>query len=138
MFERLIVVGAIVLALTLPTLPADAQGGRRSAAEAYARVVDYGLLIENAATRRAAELPFQDREAFIAFVTRQVDFDMTRYYAINAMVDLFEAEELEALASFAATPEGRSALGKLPALGAILNPIVERQISDAERRFEPR
>jgi chaperonin GroEL len=37
---------------------------------------------------------------------------MTRFYAISAMVDLFEASELEALASFAATPDGRSALAK--------------------------
>ena len=42
------------------------------------------------------------------------------------------------MASFAATPDGRSALAKLFALGAILNPIVERQIEDAERRFRQR
>ena len=63
---------------------------------------------------------------------------MTRFYAISAMVDLFEASELEALTSFAATPDGRSALSKLPALGAILTPIVERQIADAERDFRAR
>ena len=63
---------------------------------------------------------------------------MTRYYAIIAMVDLFETSELQALASFAATPEGRSALAKLPALGAVLTPIVERQIRDAERDFRER
>ena len=129
---------ALALALVLPALPADAQSDRRSAAEAYARVVDYSLLVEKAATRRAAELPAAEREAFIAFITREVDFDMTRFYAISAMVDLFEASELEALASFAATPEGRSALAKLPALGAVLNPIVERQIADAERAFRER
>ena len=44
-------------------------------------------------------------------------------------------EELEGLASFAATPEGRSALAKLPALGAILTPLIERQIADAKRPF---
>jgi hypothetical protein len=119
-------------------VPASAQGDRRSAAEAYARVVDYPLLIEKAATRRAADLPASERAAFIAFITRHVDFEMTRFYAISAMVDLFEAIELRALASFAATPEGRSALAKLPALGAILTPIVERQITDAERRFRER
>jgi hypothetical protein len=95
-------------------------------------------LVEKASTRRAAELPASEREAFIAFVTDEVDFEMTRFYAISAMVDLFEASELQALASFAATPEGRSALAKLPALGAILTPIVERQIADAERRFGER
>jgi hypothetical protein len=63
---------------------------------------------------------------------------MTRFYAVIEMVDLFEASELEALASFAATPAGRSALAKLPALGAILSPIVERQIEDAERDFRKR
>jgi hypothetical protein len=63
---------------------------------------------------------------------------MTRFYAISAMVDLFEAGELEALAAFVATPHGRSALGKLPAPGAILAPIVERQISDAERQYRER
>jgi hypothetical protein len=129
---------ALVLALVLLNVPASAQSDRRSAAEAYARVVDYRLLIEKAATRRAAELPSSEREAFIKFVIKEVDVDMTRFYAISAMVDLFEASELKALASFAATPEGRSALAKLPALGAILNPIVERQIGDAERRFRPR
>jgi hypothetical protein len=138
MLKRSWFVGALALALILPNLPAGAQGDRRAAAEAYARVVDYPLLIEKAASRRAAELPASDREAFIKFITREVDFEMTRFYAISAMVDLFEASELEALASFAATPEGRSALAKLPALGAILTPIVERQIADAERRFRQR
>jgi hypothetical protein len=138
MFKRTWRVGVLALALILHGLPADAQSDRRSAAEAYARVVDYPLLVEKAATRRAAELPAAEREAFIAFVTREVDFDMTRFYAISAMVDLFEASELQALASFAATPDGRSALAKLPALGAVLNPIVERQIADAEREFRER
>jgi hypothetical protein len=122
----------------LSNLPASAQSDRRSAAEAYARIVDYPLLIERAATQRAAELPAAERAAFVAFITRNVDFEMTRFYAISAMVDLFEVRELQALASFAGTPEGRSALAKLPALGAILNPIVERQIGDAERRFQAR
>jgi hypothetical protein len=138
MLKRSWFVGALALALILPNLPAGAQGDRRAAAEAYARVVDYPLLIETAAARRAAELPASEREAFIKFITREVDFEMTRFYAISAMVDLFEASELAALASFAATPEGRSALAKLPALGAILTPIVERQIADAERRFRQR
>jgi hypothetical protein len=138
MFKRTWCVCALALALILPGLPADAQSDRRAAAEAYARVVDYPLLIETAATRRAAELPAAEREAFIAFISREVDFEMTRFYAISAMVDLFEAGELQALASFAATPDGRSALAKLPALGAVLNPIVERQIADAEREFRER
>ena len=47
----------------------------------------------------------------------------------------YPPEECEA---FAATPDGRSALAKLPALGAILIPIVERQIADAERDFRAR
>ena len=138
MFKRSWLLGALALVLLLPSIPAEAQGDRRSAAEAYARVVDYRLLIEKAATRRAAELPASEREAFIEFVTGEVDFDMTRFYATSAMVDLFEASELQALASFAATPDGRSALAKLPALGAVLSPIVERQIDDAARDFRER
>jgi hypothetical protein len=138
MFKRSLFVGPLALALMLASIPASAQSDRRAAAEAYARVVDYPLLVEKAASRRAAELPASERAAFIAFTTRNVDFEMTRFYAISAMVDLFEASELQALASFAATPEGRSALAKLPALGAILTPIVERQIADAERRFRAR
>jgi hypothetical protein len=138
MVKRSSFVGVLALALVLPDLPASAQSDRRSAAESYARVVDYALLVQKAATRRAAELPASEQEAFIAFVTDEVDFDMTRFYAISAMVDLFEADELEALASFATTPQGRSALAKLPALGAILIPIVERQIEDAERDFRAR
>jgi len=128
---------AVACALLLQALPADAQSGRRAAAESYARIIDYRLLVEQAATERARDLPPSDRDAFVDFVTREVDAEMTRFYATNAMVDLFEAEELRALASFAATPEGRSALAKLPALGAILNPIIERQITDAADAFQP-
>jgi hypothetical protein len=138
MLKRSLACGALALALILPTIPARAQGDRQAAAEAYARVVDYPLLIEKAATQRAAELPASEREAFIEFITEEVDFEMTRFYATIAMVDLFEASELQALASFAATPEGRSALAKLPALGAVLTPIVERQIEDAARGFRER
>ena len=135
MLERTLCVGALALALLALPHPTSAQGDRRAAAEAYARAIDYPLLIAKAATRRAAELPASEREAFIEFVTDEVDFEMTRFYAISAMVELFDASELRALASFAATPEGRSALAKLPALGAILTPIVEHQIGDAERSF---
>jgi hypothetical protein len=138
MFQRSLSACALALALLLPSIPASAQADRRAAAEAYARVVDYGLLIEKAATRRAAELPALEQAAFIQFITRNVDHEMTRFYATSAMVDLFEASELQALVAFAGTPEGRSALAKLPALGAILTPIVERQISDAERGFRQR
>ena len=138
MFKRSLVVGALALALILPTILASAQGDRQAAAEAYACIVDYSLLIEKAATRRAAELPVSEQEAFIEFIIEEVDFEMTRFYATISMVDLFEASELQALASFAATPEGRSALAKLPALGGILNPIVERQIEDAARNFRER
>jgi hypothetical protein len=138
MLKRSLACGALALALIVPTIPARAQGDRQAAAEAYARVVDYPLLIEKAATQRAAELPASERDAFIEFITEEVDFEMTRFYATIAMVDLFEASELQALASFAATPEGRSALAKLPALGAVLTPIVERQIEDAARGFRER
>ena len=125
----------VACALLLLVLPAHAQSGRRAAAEAYAQVIDYRLIIEKAVTERARDLPVSERDAFVDFVAREVDADMTRFYATSAMVDLFEMEELEALASFAATPEGRSALAKLPALGAILNPIIQRQITDAADEF---
>ncbi len=138
MSKRIVWVAALALALCLAGTPAEAQSDRRAAAEAYARVVDYPLLIEKAATRKAAELPYSEREDFVTFVTRRVDSEMTRFYATSAMVDLFEADELRALADFASTPEGRSALAKLPALGAVLTPIVERQIADAARDFERR
>ena len=92
MFKRSLFAGALALVLMLPSIPAGAQGDRRSAAEAYARVVDYRLLIEKTATQEPPSCRRQ-REAFIEFVTEEVDFDMTRFYAISAMVDLFEASD---------------------------------------------
>jgi len=135
MFQRAALACVVAFALVMLNIPASGQGGRRSAAEAYARIVDYALLVEKAVMERATDLPASERDAFIEFVIAEVDFEMTRFYAISEMVELFDADELEALVSFAATPEGRSALAKLPAFGAALNPIVQRQIDDAERRF---
>jgi hypothetical protein len=128
---------AVVGALMVLALPADAQSGRRTAAEAYAGIIDYGLLIEKAAIERAEALPWGEREAFVAFVTGRVDPEMTRFYAIGEMVELFDAAELDALAAFGATPEGRAALAKLPALGTSLGPLIQRQIDDAARNFKP-
>ena len=138
MFQRVALACVVTLALVSLNNPASGQGGRRSAAEAYAGIIDYRLLVEKAAIQRAADLPASEREAFIEFLTEEVDSEMTRFYAIGEMVELFEASELEALVSFASTPEGRAALAKLPALGAALNPIVQRQIDDAERSFRER
>ena len=36
------------------------------------------------ATQRAAELPASEREAFIEFIIEEVDFEMTRFYAVIA------------------------------------------------------
>ena len=94
MLKQSWLLGALALASLSPSLPAGAQADRRAAAETYARVVDYRLLVEKAAGRRAAELPAAEREAFVAFVTKAVDFEMTRFYATSAMVELFEASEL--------------------------------------------
>jgi hypothetical protein len=138
MFKWRLVVGAPALALILSNLPLSAQSDRRSAAEAYARVVDYRLLVEKAATQRAAEFPASEREAFIEFITEEVDYRYDPFLRHQRDGHVFEASELQALASFAATPTGRSALAKLPALGAILTPLVERQIADAERSFRER
>ncbi|MGH6920909.1 MAG: hypothetical protein ACREJ0_24775 [Geminicoccaceae bacterium] len=65
MLTRTLCACAIALVSMLPDLPASAQSDRRSAAEAYARIVDYPLLVEKAASLRAAELPASEREAFI-------------------------------------------------------------------------
>jgi hypothetical protein len=54
MSQRSLFACAGALALVSPDIPASAQGDRQAAAEAYARVVDYPLLIEKAATQRAA------------------------------------------------------------------------------------
>ena len=138
MFQRAAFGCVVALALILVNLPASGQGGRRSAAEAYARIIDYPLLVEKAVSERAADLPRSERQAFIDFVMGEVDSEMTRFYAIGEMVELFEASELQALISLAGTPEGRAALAKLPALGAALNPIIQRQIDDAARDFQER
>lgn len=130
--------GALFLTLLLLNIPANAQSDRRSAAEAYARVVDYPFVDREGRDPESRRVAVVRARGIHQVCHQGVDVDMTRFYAISAMVDLFEASELKALASFAATPEGRSALAKLPALGAILNPIVERQIGDAERRFRAR
>lgn len=50
MFKRTLFVCALGLALVLPNIPAGAQGDRQAAAEAYARIVDYPLLIDRRST----------------------------------------------------------------------------------------
>jgi hypothetical protein len=47
MFKRTLCIGVIAVAISLPNLPASAQSDRRSAAEAYARVLSRRNLVKS-------------------------------------------------------------------------------------------
>jgi hypothetical protein len=81
-------------------------------------------------------LPASEGEAFIEFVTEEVDFDMTRFYAISAMVVRGKrVAGARVLCRDARRPFG-PCQAACPRRG--LNPIVERQFDAAARDFRER
>jgi len=124
----------VVLAIfvTLASAPAwsmdDTQVNRLIQAQRYAQLFDLKSMFTDLVTANATA----DQRAAALQRLSKLDADRVRAVLIAAMVQIYTADELAALADFYGTPTRRSIMSKLPKFDAAVTPAITEE---AKRAF---
>lgn len=126
----------VVLVAIMSALPAAAQDPKVEAAKNYLKVVPIESLM-NEMTREMLKRAPEDQKAFITDALSSVDRKKIEKATVDAMVKHFTAKEINALANFYKSPEGRSVMKKFPAMQADMMPVIQTEVAGAlQRAFE--
>jgi hypothetical protein len=77
-------------------------------------------------------MPPDQRGMFVSLMTKQLDFKALTEAMRGAMMKIFTADELSALADFYSSPQGKSAMSKMGDYMAELMPIMSAQMAKAQ------
>ncbi len=123
-------------ALAEPTDAADTAQTRKEAAERYAKVADVRKLMTDSVEAMAQRMPEAQRERFRAVMTTHVRPEVLEAAMIAAMRKHFTTRELNALADFYGSEEGRSAMAKFGLYMADVMPLVQAEIARAFAEYQ--
>ncbi len=116
-----------VLASDIP----DTPGNRQAAAERYLVVAPMDSMMKDTIEKNSDNLPVEQRKAYVNFMTKYIRINVLERAAMSSMVRHFTVRELNALADFYGSPEGRAVSQHTRAfLYAIQPPSVEVSTKD--------
>ena len=113
---------------------ADTPETRRHEAERYLQPTRLKAMFEDMADKMAANLPADQRKQFKRAITA-LDIAALTKAMTDAMVKRLTTEELKALADFYDSPVGKSAMQKIGAYMADLEPVIEAEMEKAEAKL---
>lgn len=114
----------------------DTYGNRLAAAERYLQVVSMKDMMRDIIVETAKNIPEKERAAYVAFMTKQIRIDVLERAALASMAKHFTVDELNALADFYGSKEGRSAMKKFGAYMADIMPVVEQEMTKIQADIE--
>jgi hypothetical protein len=88
-------------------------------------------LFQDLAKQMSLTLDAGQREAFMAALTRNLDFDAVVKAMKDSMVKNFTADELAALADFYGSPVAKSAMKKFGPYMAETMPVIQAEVAKA-------
>jgi len=109
----------------------DSAETRHLAAERYLQVADIGKLLGDVTDQMARTIPEDKRDQFKVLMKKHVRVDVLRDAMMASMVKNFTTRELNALANFYGSPEGRSAMAKIGSYMADLMPAIQAEMRHA-------
>ena len=115
---------------------ADSPDNRQAAAARYLAVAPMERMMDDAIEKMADRLPSGQRETFVEIMTHYVRTDVIKRAAASSMVRHFTAGELNALADFYGSPEGRSAMTKFGAYMADVMPVIQQEMARALQQYK--
>src|SRR5262245_47138661 len=116
----------LVVAMLLPAVAlADSEQERVAAARRYQQVAEMRATVEMALVEVANTMGAQERDAYLEHMRKTVRMDVLEKAAMDSMVKVFTAEEMNALADFYATPIGKSAMAKFGSYVADIMPAIQ-------------
>lgn len=125
----------LFVALGIPAADIDdTPATRMAAAQKYFEAMDFTALMDGSLRAGLQGVPEEKKGELFALTKKHLDYGRLTQLALAAMVKNFTTKELNALAAFYGSPEGKSAIAKYPAyLGDILPPLqveLQRAIAD--------
>ncbi|MDC0357548.1 DUF2059 domain-containing protein [Oligoflexia bacterium] len=106
----------------------DTSANRRAAAVKYLEVQPMQDMITNMTDQFSKSMPEEGRAAFKKQVMSSVDFKALEQAAIDAMDKSFTVAEIQALANFYGSKEGKAVMKKMPDYMATLMPHIHKQL----------
>lgn len=125
-----------LLALSLPLMaaaaePADNPTSRRAAAERYIVASNVERMMADMATAMTQNLPAEKAADVKTLLTKHVRADALKEAMIISMVKHFTTRELNAMADFYGSPEGKSSLEKFGPYMADVMPMIQAEMQHA-------
>ena len=132
---RHLLVPLFVLVAAIPVMASaadtDTPATRRAAAERYLVASDMEKMLADMTTAMTQNLPPEKAAQIRSLLSRHVRIDAVKQATLIAMVKHFTTRELDAMAKFYGSPEGRSALAKFGPYMADVTPMIQAEIQHA-------
>jgi len=132
----MIMLMASLPALAAPADTADTPQTRKEAAERYAKVSDVRKLMTDTVEAMAQRMPDAQREGFRTLMITHVRPEVLEAAMMAAMRKHFTTRELNALADFYDSEEGRSAMAKFGRYMADVMPLIQAEIARAFAEYQ--
>lgn len=117
------------------TLFTDTLQARRAAAEAFLVAVPLNEEVARLIDDIGEEVPEDRRQTFVDKMTNHVDLSRMKQIMLQGLVDELTATELQAAATFFASPEGRAVREKLPYVIDHVMPLIRDELVRTAREL---
>lgn len=122
----------VVIAGDLP----DTYGNRLAAAERYLQVASMKDMMRDTIVETAKNLPEKVGVAYVSLMNKHIRVEILERAALASMAKHFTVDELNALADFYGSKEGRSAMKKFGAYMGDVMPVIQQEMGRAQMEIK--
>ena len=122
----------VVMAGDLP----DTYGNRLAAAERYLQVASMKDMMRDLIVETAKNLPEKVRGAYVSLMNEHIRVEILERAALASMAKHFTVDELNALAEFYGSNEGRSAMKKFGAYMGDVMPVIQQEMGRVQMEIK--
>jgi hypothetical protein len=129
--KRIILITLLAVPWAFGQQVADTPANRLAAAKRYLQAVPPAEMVAETVDRVAAQLPEERREEFKKALSKVVSSERIEALTLQAVTKHFTVKEINALAAFYGSPEGRSITKKFGDYMADVMPAIQEELAGA-------
>ena len=129
--KRIILITLLAVPWAFGQQVADTPANRLAAAQRYLKAVPPSEMVADTLDRVASQVPEDRREEFKKALTKVVSSERIEALTLQAVTKHFTVKEINALAAFYGSPEGRSITKKFGDYMADVMPAIQEELAGA-------
>ncbi len=114
----------------------DSNDARLKAAKRYLQVTPMSKMVDDTINEMAQKIAPDKRNDFVTYMKSMIRADMLEEIAIDSMVEIFSAEELNALADFYGSVMGKSIMNKFGSYMAEVMPALQKELMRSLQKLQ--